>query len=931
MDWGTIAENFQRRLDRLGLTNLASRIVLWSFLPTALILAAVAGATFLFYLQAAEELAVTQNSDLARYASGQLAADLDEYSDLLQEVSRLSGLGLVDHEQWEQALLEQSNRLVVFRGGVIALDQEGVVTAAEPDRPDLLNQNLSDRGYFRDLVRNSGPAYSDVVYDGVDNGPVVAISIRIIGPDGSMRGVLVGFFRLGETAVSAFYGDIIKLRPGGEGQSYLVDGQGMILFHSQPNLILEQRMENPAVGNALLGEMGAIRVTDEGGLNVLASYAPVPATDWGLIIEQPWASVVAPVRSQEVLLITLFLLGVLVPGYIVTRGVRRITKPVVDLVESATRIASGEYDSAEVPSAEGELGELAAQFTEVAAQLRTAHEELEQRVQARTKELSMVLEAIQDASSSLDLDQVLHEIAEALAEAARVSHCVIFLLDEQSGQLLPAESWHKPDTKGGLQAILKKPIDPSQDQLTARVVETARPVVSADPTSALIRRSNLSSVLEVPLASKGQVLAVAVLGSNDPNREFSQAEVDLAWGMATTAAVAIENAQLYMEIQDKVREVEGLYQADEELHRHLELEAVLQSLVDVSVDILGADKSSILEWDDHEQVLRLRAARGFHQDTLDQMIFGPGEGAIGQVAVDRETRIAEDTRALEQVDLSITEAEGIRAFMHIPVDIGGTFFGVFNVDFLEPRTFRREEVRAFTALAKRAALAIENARLYEQSRELAVYEERQRLARDLHDAVTQTLFSASLTAEVLPKIWERDQAEGARRLEELRMLTRGALAEMRTLLLELRPTTLIEADFEDLMGQLAEAIASRAGVEVNLEVEGSCPMPAEVKVAVYRVAQEALNNIAKHAQAQAVDVMVKCHEKTGLTLQIKDDGKGIEEDKVHTGHLGLGIMQERAKEIGAELIISSEPGAGTHVQLTWQPDGSEENLNDRDN
>ena len=163
------------------------------------------------------------------------------------------------------------------------------------------------------------------------------------------------------------------------------------------------------------------------------------------------------------------------------------------------------------------------------------------------------------------------------------------------------------------------------------------------------------------------------------------------------------------------------------------------------------------------------------------------------------------------------------------------------------------------------------------------------------------------------------------------MLTRGALAEMRTLLLELRPAALVEADFEDLMQQLSEAISSRAGVEVDLKVEGSCPMPSDVKVAVYRVAQEAFNNIAKHAQAENVIVQVKCDVDTGLSLRIEDDGKGFEANKVGSGHLGLGIMQERADEINGELMITSEPGSGTHVTLTWQPDRIEEKFNGRDN
>jgi signal transduction histidine kinase len=462
------------------------------------------------------------------------------------------------------------------------------------------------------------------------------------------------------------------------------------------------------------------------------------------------------------------------------------------------------------------------------------------------------------------------------------------------------------------------------------VLRSAQPAVTTDPDSAVIRRSKLSSILEVPLVSKGQVLAVAVLGTTEPDHLFAKEEVDLAFGIATTAAAAIENAELYMQLQARVREIEGLYQADEELHRYLDLEAVLQSLVDVSVDIMGANKSSILAWDEESGILKFQAGRGFKPETIEKMNFTPGEGVIGQVVIDQEPLIVEDTNLADHVSQEITKPEGIRAFIHIPVVIGGTFFGVFNVNFLAPRQFRQEEIRSFTALAQRAALAIENASLYGQSKELAVYEERQRLARDLHDAVTQTLFSASLMAEVLPKIWDRDQAEGIRRLEELRKLNRGALAEMRTLLLELRPTALVEAELDELLQQLSEAISSRAGVEVDLKVEGSCPMPASAKIAIYRLAQEAFNNIAKHAQASHVEVHLNCSPEDGLALRIKDDGKGFDPERIKMGHLGLGIMKERAEEIGGQFNINSEAGGGTEVTFEWQPEPAEEKYYERE-
>jgi signal transduction histidine kinase len=139
--------------------------------------------------------------------------------------------------------------------------------------------------------------------------------------------------------------------------------------------------------------------------------------------------------------------------------------------------------------------------------------------------------------------------------------------------------------------------------------------------------------------------------------------------------------------------------------------------------------------------------------------------------------------------------------------------------------------------------------LAEKAAQEAVTMERTRLARDLHDAVTQTLFSASLIAEVLPDIWKMNQAEGWNRLDELRQLTRGALAEMRTLLIELRPAALTQVPLPDLLRQLCESLIGRARLPIQLCVEGSGKLPADLQIGLYRITQEALNNIIKHARA----------------------------------------------------------------------------------
>jgi len=380
------------------------------------------------------------------------------------------------------------------------------------------------------------------------------------------------------------------------------------------------------------------------------------------------------------------------------------------------------------------------------------------------------------------------------------------------------------------------------------------------------------------------------------------------------------------EIERRRQELEALYRADAELHRHLRLDQVLQALVDIAVDILQADKSSLMVWDDQEERLVVQVARGFRPETLAQMSFAPGKGTVGHVAATGEPVIVEDARIDSRVAkrLTIIEPEGIRSFMQVPITVGGEVFGVFSADYIHPRAFGDDERRLFMALAQRAALAIDTAQLYEQTQELAVMQERSRLARDLHDAVTQTLFSASLIAEALPTLWESDQDEGRQLLAEMRRLSRGALAEMRTLLLELRPAALVEASLGDLLRRLAESVTGRTGVPVTVTVEGQCALPSDVHVALYRVAQEALNNVVKHAAASQVTVSLRCTLPRGedrqgdVELCISDDGRGFDPTYVSPDHLGLGIMRERAQAVGATLKVASQPDHGTQIVVVWK-------------
>jgi PAS domain S-box-containing protein len=212
-----------------------------------------------------------------------------------------------------------------------------------------------------------------------------------------------------------------------------------------------------------------------------------------------------------------------------------------------------------------------------------------------------------------------------------------------------------------------------------------------------------------------------------------------------------------------------------------------------------------------------------------------------------------------------------------------------------------------------------NERLREKAAQDAVIAERTRLARDLHDAVTQALFSTTLIADVLPSIWEMNPDEGKRRLEEVRQLTRGALAEMRTLLVELRPNALVEVPLPSLLRQLTEAMISRSRINIQFSADGDetgeRKLPADVQISLYRIAQEALNNVVKHANASQAVVTLRVGESVRMT--VADNGSGFDPSTITGDHLGLKIMRERADVIGARLLVYSEPGEGTQISVVW--------------
>jgi signal transduction histidine kinase len=182
------------------------------------------------------------------------------------------------------------------------------------------------------------------------------------------------------------------------------------------------------------------------------------------------------------------------------------------------------------------------------------------------------------------------------------------------------------------------------------------------------------------------------------------------------------------------------------------------------------------------------------------------------------------------------------------------------------------------------------------------------------------MFSISSIAETLPRVWERDPQMGREGLDSLRRMTQGALSEMRMLLIELRPSALLEKSLGDLLRQLADAVSARSETIITTTIAGDYPLPDKVQVALYRVAQEALNNVTKHSAATQTKLGLYCTPKQ-VTLEISDNGRGFDSrQEQNSGRFGLSIMAERANEIGAEFELKSQPAKGTKIVVIWEGD-----------
>ncbi len=388
------------------------------------------------------------------------------------------------------------------------------------------------------------------------------------------------------------------------------------------------------------------------------------------------------------------------------------------------------------------------------------------------------------------------------------------------------------------------------------------------------------------------------------------------------------------DITERKRAEEALKKAHDELavlydvasvaSESIDLDTILNSSLDRVLPTMQSSKGAIHLWDERTQTLHLAAHRGLPPSAVAQLNFvPPGHRLIGQVFQQGAPLAVSNLGDVLQIQAPLTQV--LHTYLGAPLRAKGKVLGVISILGKAGRQFRPEQISLLTSIAHQIGVAVENARLYQEAGQLAVMEERRRLARDLHDSVTQSLFSLTLFAEAGQRLLRSGQTEMAEEhLAWLSQTARDALKEMRLLVYELRPVALQESGgLVMAIQQRLDAVERRAGIKAQLIVDRPITLPPHVEEGLYRVIQEALNNALKHAFADAVSVRFRLEEQasTGrsrgcITVEIEDNGQGFDCSGARDrGGMGLIGMHERVAKMGGELTITSRPGQGTRVVI----------------
>jgi PAS domain S-box-containing protein len=381
---------------------------------------------------------------------------------------------------------------------------------------------------------------------------------------------------------------------------------------------------------------------------------------------------------------------------------------------------------------------------------------------------------------------------------------------------------------------------------------------------------------------------------------------------------------LEQRVKERTRELSTLLEVSHNVASTIELKPLLGLILDQLQEVVHYGGAAIATLQDdeftflnylgplaQERITQMRSL--FSQSAAHQQVLHSGEPLIIADILEASS-LAQSLHEASREHLGKEAADYMHSWMGIPLKSKERVIGLLSLSHNEPNYFTPQHARMAMAIANQAAVAIENARLYEQAQALAALEERQRLARELHDSVSQALYGISLGAHTARTLLARDPSKVAEPLSYVLTQAETALTEMRALIFELRPESLETEGLVAALNRQAAALQARHGLEITTDLGDEPDLSLKVKQELYRFAQEALHNIVKHARANRVNVRMHWSVE-GFLLEICDDGVGFDPGSAFPGHLGLHSMRERVTRLGGALQIESAPGEGTRIRF----------------
>lgn len=567
-----------------------------------------------------------------------------------------------------------------------------------------------------------------------------------------------------------------------------------------------------------------------------------------------------------------------------------------------------------------------------------------EREQRRTERLALIARIGQIIAADLEPSDLLQRAADAIHELLGYPYISIALAEDE-GRLLQFAA-----VAGGEHstAATRSVHIPQGQGIVGAAAETRRAVlvrnVHADPRYLPTPGTEgIRSELAVPILHGDRLLGVLNAESDGTLTEDDRTSLQI---IADQLAVALENARLYAAARRTLAETEALYRTSRRIGTAMDVDEVVHAYLEqVAERAPYACSVALYEFDEDGQRSAV-VARGrwspdagiqlteerlpYSRDALDAPLDAGLTVTIRDVRTD--PRVSPELK-------DIQKRSGRPALALIPLLTRGQRIGVVALSSPQVQDWPEDEIQPYQASAAQLATAIESRRqhllLFERSQRIAILEERQRLARDLHDSVTQLLFSMNLIAQSLSGAWHRDPAEGERRVARLLELSRAAFAEMRALLSEWRPSAQEGAAREmpsiflvrkeglvsALRHHIETATAGTEGLEIRLEAKDYQGQVPEKEEALFRIVQEALGNAVKHANARNVEVRLMIKRDGAVHLGVQDDGKGFERDaddgsaSGRKAGMGLTTMRERAEAQGGTIHLRSTPGKGTIIEV----------------